>query len=577
MLRLLYLLSVTLVSISLSTSANTATSTATSNAPSNAPSNANDTRPNILLLVAEDMSQHIGAFGDPVAVTPTLDELSTQGTNFRNVFTTSGVCAPSRAALITGVHQVKLNAQHMRTKSAIPGLFASGAPVPYDAVPPAEVKAFPELLRAAGYYTYNVTKTDYQFGNPFTIWDNNSSSAHWRDRPDDGKPFFGMVNFMSTHESGLFPQSGFPQSLMHFVTQIILTIRLWGFDDVVTPDQVEVPPYYPDTPAVRETLARLQNNIAYMDGEVKTLLTQLEEDGLADNTIVIFTTDHGDGLPRGKRSLYDLGIRVPIIVRWPEHLRPADEPAGTWRDDLVSFVDFAPTLLKLAGSTVRDWMDGRVFLGPQTDPAPQYVYSAIDRVDVGQQRTRAVTDGRYKLIVDFKTDEPPLHRIEFRDHLPMMADIYAQRDKGGLPQDGGLYDMTRPGRELYDNTADPHEVNNLWDDPAQQARAATMEAALQGWLVAMNDHGEPEFDMIKRIWPGLVQPETAAPQITKTGDGNLHLTSATKGASIGWRVKDGDWQLYQGPIPAQSRGEAKLEAKAIRYGYKESAVTTFSE
>ncbi len=527
--------------------------------------------PNILLLVAEDMSQHIGAFGDDVAVTPTLDKLSAESTNFRNVFTASGVCAPSRAALITGVHQVKLNAQHMRTASAIPGLLDSGGPISYEAVPPADVKAFPELLRAQGYYTYNVTKTDYQFGNPFTIWDENSSSAHWRDRPDSGQPFFGMVNFMSTHESGLFPKSGWPKSLVHFITQIILNIRLWGFEDVVSPDDVTVPPYYPDTPAVRETLAQLYNNIAYMDGEVKALLDQLEEDGLADNTIVIFTTDHGDGLPRGKRSLYDLGIRAPVIVRWPDHLRPADEPKGTWRDDLVSFVDFAPTLLKLAGGAARDWMDGRIFLGGQTQPAPQYVYSAIDRVDVDRQRTRAVTDGRYKLIADFVTDQPILFHIDFRDHLTMMKDLFALQEKGGMENDGSFYALTRPGRELYDDATDPYEINNLWNDPDQATRAAAMEAALQSWLAANNDHGEAEIDLIKRIWPGMVQPETAAPQFALTDDGQLEITSATEGASIGWRVNEGPWQLYTDPLPPQKG----IEAKAIRYGYQESDRATY--
>lgn len=535
------------------------------------PAVAADERPNILLIVAEDMSAHIGAFGDKVAQTPTLDALSAQGTNFPNGYTTSGVCAPSRAGLITGVHQVALNSQHMRTSSAFPGL-GNGGPMNYEAVPPAHIKAFPELLRAHGYYTYNVAKTDYQFGTPFTIWDKDGMKAHWRDRPNADQPFFGMVNLMSTHESGLFPQTGWPRSALHLAMQLVLWQRFKDFEDVVRPEDVEVPPYYPDTPEVRKTLAQLQNNIAFMDGEVNTLLSQLEEDGLADNTIVIFTTDHGDGLPRGKRTLYDLGIRVPVIVRWPQSLRPPQEPEGTWRQDIVSFIDFAPTLLTLAGATPRTYMTGRVFLGDNPAPAPAYVHAAIDRVDEHNQRTRAVTDGRYKLIAEFITDQPQLLSLNFRNNIAMMDDLYAVQAKGGTENDGGLYDMTRPVRQLYDTQNDPHEIHNLHGhrDYAQIEQA--LEAELQRWMAALGDDGTEELDMIAAQWPNMEQPETAAPIFTQTENG-LTLTSATEGASIGWRMGDeGTWQLYTQPLKAQPG----LEAKAIRYGYKESAVSTFT-
>lgn len=529
-----------------------------------------DTRPNILLIVAEDMSAHIGAFGDTVAKTPALDQLSAEGTNFPNVFTTSGVCAPSRAGLITGVHQVALNSQHMRTSAPFPGV-GNGGPMNYEAVPPAHIKAFPELLRAAGYYTYNVAKTDYQFGTPFTIWDKDGMAAHWRDRTDTDQPFFGMVNLMSTHESGLFPQTGWPRSALHFAMQLVLWQRLKDFEDVVTPEEVEVPPYYPDTPEVRKTLAQLQNNVAFMDGEVRTLLSQLKEDGLADNTIVIFTTDHGDGLPRGKRTLYDLGIRVPVIVRWPENVRPPQEPQGTWRNDIVSFVDFAPTLLTLAGATPRTHMSGRVFLGDNPAPAPPYVHSAIDRVDEHNQRSRAVTDGRYKLIAEFITDKPPLLALNFRNNIAIMDDLYAVKAQGGFEGDGGLYADTRPARQLYDTRADPHEINNLHGHPNYAQIEQALEAELHRWMDTLGNDGTPEEEMIAAQWPNKVQPETAAPTFTQTDKGLL-LTSETEGASIGWRIGEGAWQLYTAPIPSQTG----LEAKAIRYGYKESAVTAFT-
>jgi len=214
--------------------------------------------PNILWISTEDLSPRIGAYGDKVARTPTLDQLAREGMRFTNAFTTAPVCAPSRAAIITGMWQNAIGAQHMRTgENTIADL-----PGPYEAVPPFYVKAFPEYLRAAGYYTTNNVKTDYQFGSPFTIWDELSDKAHWRNRPDKRQPFFSVFNIMTTHESMVFPGV------------------LKGRKPVTDPSQVVVPPYYPDTPKVREGLAQWYDNIAKMDGEVGALLRQLEEDGM---------------------------------------------------------------------------------------------------------------------------------------------------------------------------------------------------------------------------------------------------------------------------------------------------------
>ena len=269
--------------------------------------------PNILWISTEDLSPRIGAYGDKVARTPTLDQLAREGMRFTNAFTTAPVCAPSRAAIITGMWQNAIGAQHMRTGENT----VADLPGPYEAVPPFYVKAFPEYLRAAGYYTTNNVKTDYQFGSPFTIWDELSDKAHWRNRPDKRQPFFSVFNIMTTHESMVFPAV------------------LKGRKPVTDPSQVVVPPYYPDTPKVREGLAQWYDNIAKMDGEVGALLRQLEEDGLADSTVVFFWSDHGDGLPRGKRSLYDSGLRSLLMVRWPKSMKPAFAP-GSVNKQLVS-------------------------------------------------------------------------------------------------------------------------------------------------------------------------------------------------------------------------------------------------
>ena len=218
--------------------------------------------PNILWISAEDLSPHLGAYGDTLARTPTLDRLAKQSIRFTHAFTTAPVCAPSRAAIITGMYQNAIGAQHMRTtEDTVPEL-----PGPYLAVPPFYVKAFPEYLRAAGYYTTNRAKTDYQFGLPFTIWDEVGQAAHWRNRPDTSQPFFSVFNLEVTHESRIFPSSPSRK----------------GKPLVTDPATVHVPPYYPDTPAIREELARMYDNVADMDGQVAEILRQLDEDGLSE-------------------------------------------------------------------------------------------------------------------------------------------------------------------------------------------------------------------------------------------------------------------------------------------------------
>ena len=216
-------------------------------------------RPNIIWISNEDMSPRLGAYGDRVARTPVLDRLARESVRYTRAFTTAPVCAPSRAAIITGMYQTAIGAQHMRTtEDRVPEL-----PGPYLAVPPFYVKAFPEYLRAAGYYTTNRAKTDYQFGVPFTIWDEVGRTAHWRNRPDKSQPFFSVFNLEVTHESQIFPTSPARQ----------------GKRLITDPKELQVPPYYPDTPLVREELARMYDNIADMDTQVGELLKQLEDEG----------------------------------------------------------------------------------------------------------------------------------------------------------------------------------------------------------------------------------------------------------------------------------------------------------
>jgi arylsulfatase A-like enzyme len=529
-------------------------------------------RPNILLLMAEDMSPRVGAFGDPVAVTPTLDRLASEGVRFANVFTAAGVCAPSRAAQITGMHPASIGAQHMRASNAPAG--------GYKAVPPPEVKAYPELLRAAGYFTFTDDKLDYQFSEirggtgPFTIWDSEGTDADWSEREPD-QPFFGLINFIQTHESGVFP----PLSTKKLTGKYLAfqRFRAQHFENpdenvVVTPDEVEVPPYYPDERTVRVAIARHYNNIALMDRQVGKILERLEQDGLADRTIVIWTTDHGDGLPRAKREVFDSGIKVPMIIRWPERYRPAHLEAGQLEDRLVSFVDFAPTILALAGVDAPDYLAGRNFLDSSV-PERQYIFASRDRMDVVEDRQRAVRDERYKYIRSWHPEQPGGHRLEYRDNLTMMQTLWQ------MLEEGQLNDLQRrwfqpPGEEqLYDTVADPFELISLAKCPEHRLTLDRMRAALAEWQEDNPDWSEQsEATMVAGFWPDGEQPITASPSFHQRTS-MLTIRSETQGASLGYRINGGRWQIYTGPISV-APGDA-IEARAIRYGWRESEMASF--
>jgi arylsulfatase A-like enzyme len=525
-----------------------------------------DPRPNILLLLAEDLGPRIGAFGDPVAVTPRLDRLAQEGTRYTRVFTTAGVCAPSRAALLTGVHAVSTGSHHMRTSNR-----------GYRAVPPPEVKAFPELLRAAGYATFTNFKLDYQFSGigagsgPFTIWDAEGLTTHWRKLEGD-RPFFGLINFFETHESGVFPRPALPRSGAHAYMQLIHLLLHIGHDDVVSPEDVSLPPYYPDTPRVRADVARHYNNVHRMDERVGEILDELQADGLLDSTVVIWTTDHGDGLPRAKRELFDSGIHVPMIIRWPPSLRPQGAEPGAEDDGLVSFVDLAPTILALAGVRTPPWMDGRVFAGPQTAPKRRYVFAARDRIDERPDRQRSVRDERYKYIRSYLPGTPGAAHVAWRDVLDTMRELWAHHERGELDAAASLWFEPRPEESLYDTWKDPHEVHDLATSPEYEPVLARLRGALDTWLAERVDLGAmPEEEMIERMWPGGEQPVTGEPIIEIAGGEaapRVRISPTTPGSSLGYRLGDGTWRLYTEAFAAAPG--TRIEAKAVRYGWAES-------
>src|SRR5919197_5999751 len=258
----------------------------------------------------------------------------------------------------------------------------------------------------------------------------------------------------------------------------------------------------------------MYDNIADMDGEVGEILRQLDEDGLAESTIVFYWSDHGDGVPRAKRSLYDSGLHVPLMVRWPKSLAPAFEP-GTVSDQLVSFVDLAPTVLALAGVTIPTHLQGRVLVGPKAAPPPELVFAARDRMDIEYDMMRSARDKRFLYIRNFEPELPYAGHIIYRNQSDIMQEWLRLQAERKLTDTAALWMRThRPAEELYDTKADPHQIENLAANPAHQTTLERMRRAVTEWMTRIGDQGLiNEAEMIQRMWPGGVQPQTAQPYI----------------------------------------------------------------
>lgn len=509
--------------------------------------------PNILWLVAEDLSPIIPPFGDHTIATPALSRLAREGVRYTRVFSTSGVCAPSRAAIATGMYQNHIGAQHMRTTNAagygIPGL------IPYEAVPPPEVKMLSQYFREAGYYASNRAKEDYQFAKAVTAWDDSSEAAHWRNRAP-GQPFFAVFNFGITHESQIWAQADNP---------LLVPADL----------EVPVPPYLPDTPVALNDIRRVYSNIVAMDSQVGAVLSQLEADGLLDNTVIFWYSDHGGPLPRQKRLLYDSGMRLPLIIRFPDRWRAGEED-----DQLISFVDFLSTTLSLAGIEPPDHVDGRAFLGDFVDTPPRtYVHGAADRFDTEYDTIRAVRDSRFKYLRNFQPDRPYYLPLSYREQMPIMQELLRLRDAGDLtPAQAQWFRDSKEPEELFDTIQDPHELHNLAGDPGYADKLTELRAELSRWMAAFDDSGLiPEATLIERMWPGREQPVTEAPEIGRQAN-LISLHSATTGANLGYQVLNPGqqvgptWQVYLGPVRLEPGQQ--LVAIAHRIGYRPSATVT---
>lgn len=532
-------------------------------------------RPNIIWIVCEDISPTLSFYGDATAKTPNLDALAKESIIFDNAFATTPVCAPSRSAIITGMLPSSIGTMHMRTGRDIQSwskgvykdtvyddtkkivLDLKGKPIrEYSAVIPEEIKCFSEIMRANGYYCTNNQKTDYQFAPPQSAWDENDGKATWKNAPK-GVPFFSVFNFEVTHESRIWKNKDLP-----------LTVH---------PQTVPLPPYYPDNSIVRTDVARHYSNIEILDKEVGALIAKLKSDNLFDNTIIFFYSDHGGPLPHQKREIYDSGLKVPLIIRFPK-----GEKAGR-NKQMVSFTDLAPTVLSLANIEPPKYMDGQAFLGKFKAPNRKVVFGTSDRFDEFADRIRAVRDSQYLYVKNYHTTLPKYKDVFYRKSIPMMNIILELHQQHLLNQAQEYWFQPKAIEELYDCKKDPYQLHNLASNPKFQKKLKELRICLEKQFESKVDFGVfSEAELILKMWPNFVQPKTDIVEY-KLIDNKIALSSSTVGASISYQIVSKNttedvsnvsaWKLYTKPFALAP--DSKIIAKASRIGFKESEISNF--
>lgn len=402
-------------------------------------------KPNVLWILIEDWSTELSCYGTPLVQTPNIDRLAAEGIRFERAFTTSPVCSTSRSAMMTGFHQNYIGAHQHRT--------ADKKRLPYG------IKPIPHLLEDAGYFTATMigAKTDCNFTTTRPLF----MGKDWKDRAE-GQPFYVQATFGGTHRA--------------FVRDS---------ERPIDADKVKLPPYYPDVPLARRDWANGLETVQVVDRQVGQLLKKLEDDGLADNTIVFFIGDHGVCHIRGKQFLYEAGVRIPLIVRWPNHIKP-----GSVSNELVSSLDICQTIVKLAGAKPAHELHGLYLFGEDL-AARKYVHFNRDKMDDTHDAMRAVRSDRFKLIHNLMPERAYCQLNEYKEkQYPMLSLMNVMNMQGQLnPAQARFMAATKPEFELYDLQGDSHEINNLADDPEHAQVKAELLAEINRWRAEVKDVG----------------------------------------------------------------------------------------
>lgn len=421
-------------------------------------------RPNILWVTSEDNGPHLGCYGDSYADTPNIDRLASKGTIYKHAWSNAPVCAPARTTIVSGVYPPSTGGQHMRSITRLPKF----------------MKMYPQYLREQGYYCTNNVKEDYNLEKPGKVWDESSKKAHWRNRKQ-GQPFFAVFNFTTSHES---------------------QIRKRPHTPVHDPQKVRVPAYHPDTKEVRQDWAQYYDKITEMDAQVGDVLKQLEDDGLANDTIVFYYGDHGSGMPRSKRSPCNSGLHVPMIVSIPpkfQHLASKDFVVGGKSDRLVAFIDLAPTVLSLAGIEPPAYYQGHAFLGKYNAPESKYLHGFRGRMDERYDMARSIRNERFVYVRNYMPHRVYGQYLEYMFQTPTTRVWKEMFDRGQLNEAQSIYWQTKPTEELYDLENDPDEIHNLIGQKEYNSVVNELRVAQQQHALEIRDLGFlPEHEMHAR-------------------------------------------------------------------------------
>ena len=491
-------------------------------------------RPNILWITSEDNGPELGCYGDDYATTPHIDGLAKRSVRYLRCWSNAPVCAPARTTIITGVYPPATGAEHMRSN------------VPLSP----KLKMYPQILREAGYYCTNASKEDYNLTKAGQVWDESSKNAHWKNR-QPGQPFFAIFNHTISHESQI-------------------RNRIDEKNRIHDPAKVRVRAYHPDTPEVRKDWAQYYDRLTMMDALVGENLQELEEAGVADDTIIFYYGDHGSGMPRSKRWPYNSGLHVPLIVHIPEkfaHLRPKEYSAGSTSDRLTSFVDLAPTLLSLIGQQPPQWMQGHAFAG-KYDAGPQpFIYGFRGRMDERYDLVRSVTDGRYVYIRNYMPHKIYGQYIQYMFQTPTTQVWKEMFDAGKLNEAQSHFWQRKPPEELYDLKSDPDEVHNLAGSPEHRGVMQKLQNAQQELAVKIRDVGflpEDELhSLAKDATPYDVgqDPSYDLKSILAAADAASSLDPAKTGLLVELLNSDSNNAVrYWAALGLLMRGEAGLKA-----------------
>jgi arylsulfatase A-like enzyme len=418
--------------------------------------------PNILWIIVEDMSSHFGYQCEALVTTPHIDLLAKQGVVFENAYVTAPVCSASRSAMITGMYQTSIGAHNHRSSRGKEKIHL-----------PEKLKTIPELFKEAGYYTCNSQEQYDKKGKEDYNFDYDSGQLYdgtdWSKRAA-GQPFFAQIQL----------RGGKLRNVPKWQEEVMA-----GLDAsvIVTPNQVDLPPYYPKDPIFLQDWADYLNNVSFTDLEVGKIMARLKKENLLENTVVFLITDHGISQARGKQFLYDEGTKIPFVIWAPKLLEPQIN------QDLISHIDMSATSLQLAGIAIPNTMEARPLLGTNYSPR-EFIVSARDRCDETVDHIRSVRKGNFKYIKNYLPNRPYLQPCDYKDHKPWMSVLHRLDQQGKLTETQQLVTAkTRPTEELYDLSADPYEIHNLADNKAYTSDLNSLRGLLDSWIQETGDQG----------------------------------------------------------------------------------------